>query len=129
MFQKLRFEGVWQSGTHLDRFGEYQFSFFGNRLRGFSGSGVRYDRGAIARAQYAFNIADVIRFEASLDHAYVRDSLTSDDFNRFTGFGVSGNTMGPWETVLQFDIGVALQSDFDGLRGNTEFQVGLLKYF
>jgi len=129
MFQKLRFEGVWQSGSHLDRFGEYQFSFFGNRLRGFSGSGVRYDRGAIARAQYAFNIADVVRFEASLDHAYVRDSLTSDDFNRFTGFGVSGNTMGPWETVLQFDIGVALASDFEGLRGKTEFQIGLLKYF
>jgi hypothetical protein len=37
--------------------------------------------------------------------------------------------MGPWETVLQFDVGVALQSDFEPLRGGTEFQIGLLKYF
>ena len=128
-FQKLRFEAIWQTGSRLDRFSEYQFSFFGNRVRGFSGSGVRYDRGGIARAQYAFNLADVVRFEASLDHGYVRDGLTSDDFHKFTGFGISGNTMGPWDTLLQFDIGVALQSDFERLRGGTEFQIGLLKYF
>ena len=128
-FQKLRFEALWQTGSRLDRFSEFQFSFFGNRLRGFSGSGVRYDRGGIARAEYAFNLADVVRFEASLDHAYVKDSLTSSDFHRFTGFGISGNTVGPWETILQFDIGVALQSEFERLRGDTEFQIGLLKYF
>jgi len=128
-FQKLRFEALWQTGSRLDRFAEYQFSFFGNRVRGFSGSGVRYDRGGIARAQYAFNLADVVRFEASLDHAYVRDGLTSEDFHRFTGFGISGNTMGPWDTLLQFDIGVAVQSDFERLRGGTEFQIALLKYF
>lgn len=128
-FQKLRFEGNWQTGSRLDRFSEFQFSFFGNRVRGFSGSGVRYDSGGIARAQYAFNIANVVRFDASLDHAYVRDGLVSDEYHSFTGFGVSGNTRGPWETILQFDIGVALQSDFEGLQGGTEFQIGLLKYF
>jgi hypothetical protein len=129
LFQKLRFEAMWQTGSRLDRFSEFQFSFFGNRVRGFSGSGVRYDRGGIVRAQYAFNIANVIRFDASLDRARVRDVLTSDDFHSFTGFGISGNMMGPWETVLQFDIGVALQSDFEPLKGGTEFQIGLLKYF
>jgi len=129
LFQKIRFEAVWQTGSRLDRFSEFQFSFFGNRLRGFSGSGVRYDRGGIVRAQYAFNIADVIRFDASLDRAYVRDALTSEDYHSFTGIGISGNTMGPWETLLQFDIGVALQSDFEPLKGGTEFQIGLLKYF
>ncbi len=129
LFQKLRFEAIWQTGSRLDRFSEHQFSFFGNRLRGFSGSGVRYDRGGIARAEYSFNIADVIRFDATLDRAYVKDSLTSDDFHSFTGFGISGNTVGPWETVLQFDIGVAVQSDIGRLRGGTEFQMGLLKYF
>jgi hypothetical protein len=129
LFQKLRFEAMWQTGSRLDRFSEFQFSFFGNRVRGFSGSGVRYDRGGIVRAQYAFNIANVIRFDASLDRARVRDVLTSDDFHSFTGFGISGNMMGPWETVLQFDVGVALQSDFEPLKGGTEFQIGLLKYF
>jgi hypothetical protein len=37
--------------------------------------------------------------------------------------------MGPWDTILQFDIGVAIQSDIPDLRGGTEFQIGLLKYF
>jgi hypothetical protein len=129
LFQKLRFEAMWQTGSPLDRLSEFQFSFFGNRVRGFSGSGVRYDRGGIVRAQYAFNIANVVRFDASLDRAYVQDGLTSDDFHSFTGFGISGTTMGPWETVLQFDVGVALQSDFERLKGGTELQVGLLKYF
>ncbi len=129
LFQKLRFEAIWQTGSHLDRFSEHQFTFFGNRLRGFSGSGVRYDRGAIARAEYSFNIADVIRFEADVDRAYVKDTLTSQDFHSFTGFGISGNTAGPWETVLQFDIGVAVQSDISRLTGDTEFQIGILKYF
>lgn len=129
LFQKLRFEAIWQTGSRLDRFSEFNFSFFGNRVRGFAGSGIRYDRGGIARAQYAFNIANVVRIDASLDHAYVRDGLTSDDYRRFTGFGIAGNLMGPWETVLQLDIGVAVQSDFDDLRGGTEFQIGLLKYF
>jgi hypothetical protein len=129
LFQKLRFEAIWQTGSRLDRFSEFDFSFFGNRVRGFAGSGIRYDRGAIARAQYAFNIANVVRIDASLDHAYVRDGLTDTDYRRFTGLGIAGNLMGPWETVLQFDVGVAVQSDFDDLRGDTEFQIGLLKYF
>jgi hypothetical protein len=129
LFQKLRFEASWKTGSRLDRFSEYQFSFFGDRVRGFSGSGVRFDRGGIVRAQYAFNVANVIRFDAALDRARVRDSLTSDDFHSFTGFGIAGNMMGPWETVLQFDVGVALQSDFAPLKGGTEFQIGLLKYF
>jgi hypothetical protein len=128
-FQKLRFEARWQAGSGFDRFSEHQFSFFGNRLRGFSGSGVRYDRGGLARAQYAFNIADVVRFEASLDYGRVRDVLVSDDYRSFAGAGVSGNLMGPWETVLQFDIGIALHSDIEDLAGGTEFQIGLLKYF
>jgi hypothetical protein len=129
LFQKLRFETRWFGGSRLDRFSEYQFSFFGSRVRGLSGSGVRFDRGGVARAQYSFNIADALRFDASIDHAYVKDSLVSDEFDRFTGVGVSGNLMGPWQTILQFDIGVAVQSEFDELRGNTEFLLGLLKYF
>jgi hypothetical protein len=129
LFQKLRFEATWQTGSRLDRFSQFQASFFGSRVRGFSGSGVRYDRGGIARAQYAFNVGNVVRFDASIDHAYVRDSLTSGEFERFTGFGVAGNLMGPWDSVIQFDVGVAVQSDVPGLRGGTEFLVGLLKYF
>ena len=43
------------------------------------------------------NLADVVRFEASLDHGIVKDGLTSEDYHKFTGFGISGNTVGPWK--------------------------------
>ncbi len=129
LFQKLRFEASWLTGSRLDRFSEFQFSYFGNRLRGLGGAGVRYDRGGIVRAQYSFNIAEVVRFDASLDSGYVKDGLTSDRFDRFTGFGIAGNFMGPWSTIIQFDVGVALQSDIPGLRGDTEILLGMLKYF
>ncbi|MDP3937905.1 MAG: sigma-E factor regulatory protein RseB domain-containing protein, partial [Deltaproteobacteria bacterium] len=129
LFQKIRFEGIWHAGSDLDRFSEFQFSYFGSRVRGFSGSGVRFDRGGIGRLQYSFNVADVIRFDASFDHGYVRDGLTSEEYRNFTGFGLSGNLMGPWETVLQFDLGFALRSDIEDLKGDKELLIGLLKLF
>ena len=128
-FQKLRFEATWMRGTRLDRFSAFQFSFFGTRVRGLSGAGVRFDEGTIARAAYAFNVFDVLRFGASLDHGRVRNSMLSGEYERFTGFGLSGTIMGPWETLLQFDIGVAVQSDIEDLEGETEFLIGLLKLF
>jgi hypothetical protein len=128
-FQKIRLEASWYAGSNLDRFSEFAFDFFGTRVRGFSGSGVRYDRGGIARLQYAFNVQDLVRFEASLDHGYVKDSLTSTDFAQFTGVGVSGNVLGPWQTILAFDVGVAVDSDYEDLRGGTELQIVLFKFF
>ena len=67
--------------------------------------------------------------EASLDHGRIRDPLEPDIRQAFTGFGVLGNLIGPWETILLFDVGVAVQSDIEAVRGDTEFQIGLLKYF
>ena len=37
--------------------------------------------------------------------------------------------MGPWRTIVSFDVGVAIQSDYEGLRGDTEFEVVFLKFF
>jgi len=128
-FQKLLFSGSWLSGSNLDRFSQYQFRFFGTRLPGLSGSGVRFDSGGIARAVYSFNIAEAIRFNASIDHARVKDSLTTDEYHDFTGIGLSGTTLGPWRSFIQFDVGVTVQADFDNLVGHHEAQIVLLKFF
>ena len=66
----MRAEINYLDGSDLDRFSRYEFSFFGDdRLNGFSGSGVRFDQGWIARAGYAFNLFEVIRLpgDTSLD--------------------------------------------------------------
>jgi hypothetical protein len=98
-------------------------------VRGLSGAGVRFERGGIARAQYAFNLGDVIRFEAGIDYARIQDPLVPDFNPHFTGVGLSGSVLGPWRTFVSFDIGVAVQSDYAGLKGDTEGQVIFFKFF
>ena len=48
---------------------------------------------------------------------------------KFMGFGLSGNVMGPWNTIIQFDYGLAIQSDIPGLRGDQEVELVFLKFF
>jgi hypothetical protein len=134
-FQKVILHAGYLTGTHMDRFSKFQFGFFDTRVHGFSGSGVRFDRAVTATAAYNFNLANVVRFEANLDWARVRnedlgelDPALSGN-QSFTGFGISGNTMGPWNTVLQFDYGVAVKSDIPGLAGDQEIEFVLLKFF
>ncbi|PYQ14536.1 MAG: hypothetical protein DMH00_01380 [Acidobacteria bacterium] len=134
-FQKVILQGQYLTGSHLDRFSKFQFGFFDTRVHGFSGSGVRFDRGYTASASYNFNLASVVRFDATLDWARIRnDDLGSLDpslagYQGFAGVGLAGNFMGPWNTVIQFDYGIAVQSDIPGLKGDQEIEFVLLKFF
>ena len=89
-----------------------------DRVRGFAGSGVKFDRALLASASYSFNIAEVLRIEGTLDWARVRDTTLRDlplphppsssagclgCDQDFTGFGLSGNVMGPWSTLVRFE--------------------------
>lgn len=129
-FQKLRAEANLLSGSRLDRFSRYRFSFFGDtRLNGFSGTGVRFDRGAILRAGYAFNLLQAVRFDVSLERAWVEDRRSGEGRRAFTGLGLSGNVVGPWKTVTSFGYGRAIGSDVRDLEGKQEFLVTVLKLF
>ena len=134
-FQKVVLHAEFLSGSRLDRFSKYQFGFFDTRVRGFAGSGVRFDRGTTATAGYQFNLGNVVRFGASLDWGRVRnDDLAQsgpdqEGYQQFMGAGLSGNFMGPWNTLFQFDYGIALQSDIPGLKGEQEFEIVLFKFF
>ena len=129
-FQKIRGELNYLDGDNLDRFSRYQFGFFGdNRLNGFSGTGVRFDRGTILRAGYAFNVFDVIQFNATVDTAQVLDRTSPAGTQQFTGVGLSGNFVGPWKTLINLSYGRAVQSDIEDLEGSQEFLLVILKLF
>lgn len=129
-FQKLRAEIDYVDGSDLDRFSRHRFSFFGrDRLNGFSGSGVRFDRGAIARAGYAFNLFEAIRFDAALEKAWVEEAGNPAGRQSFSGVGLSGNVVGPWQTVISLNYGYALDSDIPELEGEQEFLLLVLKLF
>jgi hypothetical protein len=135
LFQKIVLRGQYFSGRRLDRFSKYQFGFFGTRVRGFSGTGVRFDKGVTASAGYEFNLGNVVRLGGSVDWGRVRNedlAAANPDQpadEQFTGVGVSGNFMGPWNTLFQFDYGRAVQSDIPGLAGSQEFEFVLFKFF
>ncbi|MFQ5671031.1 MAG: sigma-E factor regulatory protein RseB domain-containing protein [Acidobacteriota bacterium] len=130
-FQKVRLGATWLDGADLDRFSSYQFSFFNerNRVRGFSGSGIRFDRGGLLKARYTFNLADQITFDAGLDYARVVDEATDTGYQSHAGFGVAGKFLGPWGLIVQVDYGVALHSDVPAVEGEQEFEILLLKIF
>lgn len=117
-------------GADFDRFSEYGFSFFGDdRLFGFSGSGVRFDRGEILRASYRFNVLEAIRFQGSVDTARVRSARDAGAYQRFTGIGASANFVAPWQTIVNIDVGYALASDIPEVEGDFEVLAFVLKLF
>ncbi len=128
-FQKARVGFDYLDGEDLDRFSQYEFSFFGDdQLNGFSGSGVRFDRGTILRTGYSFNVFEAIRIDANLDTARVERGLALDD-QSFTGFGLNANFIGPWKTVINVSYGIALDSDIPSLENEQEFLVFVFKLF
>ena len=129
-FQKMRAELDYLDGSDLDRFSQYRFSMIGSSgLSGYSGSGVRFESGAVLRTAYSFNLSEAIRFSASLESAMVERELGGAGRQSFTGLGLSGNFIGPWKTVINVSTGYALASDIPGLEGETEFMLLVFKLF
>ena len=129
-FQKFRIAGNYLDGSDLDRFSRYQFSFFGDdRLWGFSGSGVRFDQGTIARAGWSFNLFEAIRLDVAVDHAWVENELDLAGRQQHSGVGLSGNFVGPWKTVININYGYAVASDIPDLEGEQEFLIAVFKLF
>lgn len=129
-FQKIRAEANILDGTSLDRFSAYNLSYFGRqRLAGFSGTGVRFDRGYFLRTGYSFNLLGAVRFDATIETARLLDRRSGSGYQDFSGLGIAGNFLGPGKTVFQIEYGRALASDIPELDGKQEFLFGILKLF
>lgn len=129
-FQKVRMELNYLDGRNLDRFSRYAFGFFGDTaLNGFAGTGVRFDRGGILRGGYAFNLFNALRVDVTAETARVEDRSTPDGFRSFSGIGLSGNVVGPWQTIIQGGYYRAIQSGIPGLAGSQQFLLLVLKLF
>ena len=124
-FQKISAGVKWLDGRDLDRFSRYQFSYLGREsLSGFAGSGVRFDRGAIATLAYQFNVANVVRFGVTLDQARVQPVKDLGLWQNHTGLGLNAGVAGPWQTYWTLDAGYAVKSDIPAVR--RDYTVALL---
>ena len=129
-FQKVSTEVNLFDGTDLDRFSRFEFSLLGDtRLNGFSGSGVRFDDGRIARAGYSFNVFEAIRFDAVIESAWVNEDGSMTGTQNHGGVGIAANFVAPWKLAFQVSYGRALWSDIPELEGKNEFLVVALRLF
>lgn len=127
-FQKITLSATWMDGKDLDRFSRYQFTYMGrDSLEGFAGSGVRFDRGAVARLAYDFNVADVVRFGIRIDQGRVQPLRGEDLWQNHTGMGINGAVTGPWQTYWRLDLGYALRSDIPAVQHDYTASLVVLK--
>ena len=127
-FQKIGVSLAYLDGKDLDRFSKYRFTYMGSKsLSGFTGSGIRFDKGYVARTLYAFDIAKVVRFSASLDYGKIKQNKDDENWQNHTGLGVSGTISGPWGTVCSLDVGWAIRSDIPSVKNDTTVALMIFK--
>lgn len=114
-FQRITAELDAFGGEDLDRFSKYQFGFFGGqRVHGFQGGKVRAEEGYAAHLTYGFQVGDVFRLEGVGDVAWATDEASGLENEQLAGLGIVGQFMGPWQTLVQVDVGVPVAGPDDG---------------
>ncbi len=115
-FQRLGLEADYEDGRDLDRFSRYQFGFFGaSRVHGYSSGRVRADKAYAAHASYGIGIGEIVRLDLVGDAAWATDEASGLKNELLAGGGIAGSFMGPWQTVVQVDLGKALAGPDDGI--------------
>jgi hypothetical protein len=125
-----RGEAVWMGGRDLDRFSRYSFGAFDNRLRGYPGALIRYDRGAVVRGAVAWSVKPRLRLDGFADSAFVHDPGFGRGLRPFTGLGMAIEMPAPFGTLVTAEWGVGIQGRrTDGRRGTHVYRITGYKIF
>lgn len=89
-------------GRSLDRFSRFELGDYRSAsVRGFNGSGIHFDRGAVAAATYSLPLGHDVRADLGLQQGWIQ---SVDDFGpgyvRVSGAGLSLEFSGPWSTLV-----------------------------
>jgi len=114
-FQKLGIELDGLGGSRLDRFSKYSFGFFGgNRVHGYPIGQVRAEKAQAMHVTYGFEIGEVIRLDAVWDGAWATDRASGLERRFLSGAGLVGTLVGPWETIVNLDLGHTISGPASG---------------
>jgi hypothetical protein len=103
-------------GSDLDRFSKYGFSFFSSsRVSGYPSGLVTAAEVDGLHLTYGLSLADVLRVELRGDAVWATDELTALDRELLAGLSLNGTLIGPWQTIVNFDIGVPVEGPADGV--------------
>jgi hypothetical protein len=123
-------------GSGLDRFSRYEFSAFGGeRLPGFDGTGIHFDRAALVRLSWGVDILGALGLDLEVGFGRTwTDGLPADVEAEFgegashVGVALVGTVPGPWGTLVRFDIGTPVySSDYADVEGDLVGQIVVLK--
>ena len=114
-FQRLGLEFDYLDGKDLDRFSKYQFGFFGaSRVHGYQSGKVRAESAYAGHVSYGVGVGEVVRLDLIGDAAWATDEASGLDRELLSGIGLAGSFMGPWQTVVQLDVGTPLAGPDSG---------------
>ncbi|MEM6455760.1 MAG: hypothetical protein AAF772_11745, partial [Acidobacteriota bacterium] len=115
-FTKFGVEVERLDGEDLDRFSKWDFSFFGDsRVSGYANGQVTATEANGLHLSYGLELGEVIRVTLNGDAVWATDEDTGLDDELLAGIGVNGTLIGPWNTIVNFDVGVPLEGPADGV--------------
>ncbi len=114
-FLKFGTELEYLDGSDLDRFSKYDFGFFSDvTVRGYQSGKVRAEEALAAHLTFGFDVGSVFRLDLVGDAAWASDQASGLDSELLAGFGLAGTVVGPWKTVINVDVGAAVDGPDDG---------------
>ncbi|RMH15397.1 MAG: hypothetical protein D6696_20860 [Acidobacteria bacterium] len=125
-FTKLAVAAEHLNGDDLDRFSKYDFSFFGDaRVAGYQNGLVTASRASGLHLTYGLDFAEVFRVQLSGDAVWATDPATGLDNELLAGVSLNGTVVGPWSTLINFDVGYPV----DGPAEDFVVSLAFLKLF
>ncbi len=121
-FLKFGAELEYVDGSNLDRFSKYEFGFFSSvRVHGYQSDKVRAEQALALHLTYGFDVGDLFRLDLVGDAAWATDRASGLEDELLAGAGIAGTVIGPWSTVVNVDLGVALAGPDEGVSAFVSF--------
>jgi len=128
-FQNLTVDLRYLKGWNLDRFSQFGFGFYENRVSGFGTSGIGADEAIRLRLGYDVGIKNIFQLTSSLDGARAWLKDTQDEPSDLLGIGLGVNFVGPWKTFMRVKLGYGLYSNVPEEEGEFTGQILFLRMF
>ncbi|MEM9594922.1 MAG: hypothetical protein AAGD06_11685 [Acidobacteriota bacterium] len=121
-FTKIALEVEHLGGEDLDRFSKYDFGIFGDAdVAGYQNGLVRAEEANGVHLSYGFDLGELFQIELEGDAVWASDEATGLEDELLAGIGVEGTVMGPWRTILNFEVGVPVEGPGEGFAARLVF--------
>ena len=113
-FRKIGFQVDHLDGSDLDRFSKYDFDFFSqSRVAGYQDGLVTAEEANGLHVFYGLEIGEVFRLQVQGDAVWATDEAAALEDELLAGVSFNGTLLGPWGTLVNFDLGVPVEGPAD----------------